>query len=370
MSYIPSKTTPYNNIVELNGSRYVSKNGKLVRLDDSNLSTPSSSTSSISNTPLPPASSHATTPDKYIKTKNGSLVRVGSNPKFSDSQPKTPPRAKVNNKEILLNPRIMPNCPQFTLTGKCVKRGNCLYARHDRAHLALCKQFLMRGGECKRGNRCLLSHTPNDHNLPTCTYFLENKCSCTYGRGHLGNKSELAESSSSSSSKPVECRFAHPPKLAFGTLENKERKLCREFAYTGYCTLGSQQCPYVHSYHCPDFVETGACSERKCRLMHVNDGYHVHDQPSIPVVKDTKEDNKEVDMAELARSMYTDSDSDEGDEVTMPTKNETSKDEAMESSSGNSEDSDDEEFNRFWQRRSSLKKEDDGFSKNDDFITF
>lgn len=288
-----------NDTVVLNGAKYTSKNGKLIRVPDSSVGTITEPQKPVSITPNPTPS--------YLKTKTGSIVRVTQNtqkittnttanmipssskyPLPTSSTGITKPvsktstgRAKVNNKDILLNPRIMPYCPQFTLTGKCTKGHRCQYARHDSAHLALCKQFLMRNGVCSRGTRCSLSHTPTDYNLPTCTYYLDGECSSLYGHGHKEQNPYLDPSkiTTAADKKKIrkskgkeECKFAHPPKLAPGTSENADRKLCREFAYTGYCTLGSQKCPYVHSYQCPDFTESGSCNIRNCKLMHVNSG--------------------------------------------------------------------------------------------------
>lgn len=206
-------------------------------------------------------------------------------------------------------------------------------------------------------------------------YFLDGECSCEYGKGENAKGNEDGKK---------ECRFAHPANLAPSKSLNKdgkivhgEHKLCREFAYTGFCTLGASKCVYVHSYNCPEFVETGKCTEHKCRLVHVNDGKNRSINSSenkLEVKKERTKREEEVDLKELARSMYQNESDEENEEIEM------TKEDANEEESGNEEeedDSDDEEFQEFWKRRnrsgSSVGREggkEDGFSKNDDFITF
>lgn len=373
--------------VTLNGSQYISKNGKLIRITNplQQQQIAASTVTSIAPTPVTaPVQTAPAAQPTYIRTKAGSLVRVGSasskptTPKPNSSTPGTG-RAKVNNKDVLLNPRIMPYCPQFTLTGKCTKGGRCPYARHDTGHLALCKQFLMRNGNCSKGNRCSLSHNPNDHNLPTCTYYLDDKCSSMCGHGHKNDFMNTIDTKGSSKKKePTECKFAHPPKLAPGTPENEAQKLCREFAYTGYCTLGSQRCPYVHSYQCPDFSETGSCKVRNCKLMHVNEGNH-HKQQQQPKPVPTKEPEM-INPLQLAESLFDDDDDDSSDEEgasgTVGSKDVDMDKEDEEEYNGSDDDDETQEFLEFWRRKSSLSaaggetKEQDDFSKDSDYIGF
>ncbi|VVT49447.1 uncharacterized protein SAPINGB_P002274 [Magnusiomyces paraingens] len=363
----PSPTPPVNvvgsqNVVLLNGSQYISKNGTLIRVKNpvqqKQLADAISSTASTKSL----NQSTNNSPSAYIKTKSGSLVRVGGTTNKTVNNIPNKGHAKVNDKDILLNPRVMAHCPQFTLTGKCTKGGRCPYARHDRNHLALCKQFLMQNGKCNKGSRCSLSHNPTDHNLPTCTYYLDGRCSCSCGRGHKEDSPPL-----NTNKRPTECKFAHPPKLAPGTPENKARKLCREFAYTGYCTLGSQKCPYVHSYQCPDFSETGSCNVRNCKLMHVNEGdtrEYKKEEPSKPEQKEPEK----INSLALAQSLFEDSD-DEENITTVHSRN-AEKDDS-DNSDDNDNESDDEEtreFLEFWKNSSAKTNANDNEFKDSDYI--
>lgn len=362
---------------------------------------------------------------KYIKTKTGSLVRYDENKAKGINATKPTPTSSTNNSnsntalqsnqtsaftDFKISPKTLIYCPKFTLTGKCSKGSRCPYSCHDRNHLSLCKQFLMTG-YCKKGNRCKLSHIPNEHTLPTCTYYLDGKCSSKYGADQQVASPSLSSSSNTTDSDKksrIYCKFAHPAKLAPGTLANKDSRLCKEFAYTGYCTLGSSQCSKIHSYECPEFCETGVCKQKHCKLIHSNNSRanmnnNLVTPPSkIPDQKKKKheksfidpssssESSKMINTLEFAKSLYEDDEDDDSDDENTPRKSSSNNnrsqytqqktpssgsarthdedDEEEEDDEDDEEESDNDEFLNFWSNQTSSKANDDSFNKNEDFI--
>lgn len=49
---------------------------------------------------------------------------------------------------------------------------------------------------------------------------------------------------------------------------NRDAHVCRAFALQGYCALGLE-CRERHVWCCPDFADTGKCTNVRCRLPHV-----------------------------------------------------------------------------------------------------
>ncbi len=108
---------------------------------------------------------------------------------------------------------------------------------HDPSKVAICKDFL-KTGLCPAGNACDLSHDPTPERVPACLHFLRGKCS-----------------------NPA-CRYAH-------IRVNPGAPVCQNFATLGYCEHGAD-CQDRHVYECPDYANTGACHNKKCRLPHVD----------------------------------------------------------------------------------------------------
>lgn len=204
-----------------------------------------------------------------------------------------------------------------------------------------------------------------------------------YGKGHKDEETSTPSDNTKRRKRPIECKFAHPPKLAPDTRENTDRDLCKEFAYTGYCTLGSQRCPYVHSYQCPEFAEKGSCNVRNCNLMHVNDGYQDERKRIEEQKKNTKKEEKNgqsISSTELAKNLSlgdSDSDSDDEDQKRpngFGQKKAGNDEETRDGSDNDVDEEEDLEFIEFWRNKSKQNPEevedDDEFSKNDDYIKF
>jgi hypothetical protein len=84
---------------------------------------------------------------------------------------------------------------------------------------------------------CDLSHEPTPNRVPACHHFL---------RGNCVNS---------------ECRYAH-------IRVNPGAAVCRPFATLGYCPKGAE-CTERHVYECPDYDEKGTCTNKKCKLPHI-----------------------------------------------------------------------------------------------------
>ena len=73
--------------------------------------------------------------------------------------------------------------------------------------------------------------------MPHCVHFQRGKCNNT------------------------DCIFMH-------VRVRPDAPVCRSFAMEGYCTKGLE-CREKHVHVCPEFAETGKCSNANCRLPHV-----------------------------------------------------------------------------------------------------
>lgn len=137
-----------------------------------------------------------------------------------------------SHKGAIKKPRY---CGFFTRYGKCPNGARCPFV-HDINRRAICPRFLQ--NRCKKtAAECRLSHTPNPHIMPHCVHFQ---------RGHCTNDP---------------CMYTH-------VLVSKEAPVCRAFAMEGYCPKGLD-CDEKHVHVCPEFAETGKCSNANCRLPHV-----------------------------------------------------------------------------------------------------
>ncbi|ORX46426.1 hypothetical protein BCR36DRAFT_414086 [Piromyces finnis] len=156
----------------------------------------------------------------YYRTKSGNLT-------------------KNIKKSILLNNKLVNSektiiyCAYFIRFGKCKNR-KCRYI-HDPDHISLCPRFLK--GNCQDKN-CLLDHSKNPKKLPLCIHFQNGKC--------------LNEN----------CPYVHV-KLS------EDTPVCKDFAMKGLCEKGLS-CLNKHLYQCPEFANTGKCTNIKCIFLHVN----------------------------------------------------------------------------------------------------
>ncbi|ORY14597.1 hypothetical protein BCR34DRAFT_560291 [Clohesyomyces aquaticus] len=160
-------------------------------------------------------------------------------PSLADVAPPSP-SGKDTNKQIEqteqeeANKSTLP-CAAFTATGVCKKGPRCPYV-HDPEKTAICKRFLYKDN-CVYGNTCPLSHEPSPHRSPTCTHFLERRCT------------------------KQNCRYAH-------INVNPAAPVCEAFARRGYCEKGSA-CAERHAFECPDFSNTGLCEVKHCPFPHI-----------------------------------------------------------------------------------------------------
>jgi hypothetical protein len=135
-----------------------------------------------------------------------------------------------SHKKTLKKPRY---CGFYTRYGKCPNAGHCPFV-HDPHRRAICPRFLQ--NRCQK-NPCKLSHTPNDHIMPHCVHFQRAKC------------------------KNDPCMYMH-------VKVSSDAPVCKSFAMEGYCPKGID-CAEKHVHVCPEFAETGKCSNANCRLPHV-----------------------------------------------------------------------------------------------------
>ncbi|ORY93027.1 hypothetical protein BCR43DRAFT_362317 [Syncephalastrum racemosum] len=127
------------------------------------------------------------------------------------------------------------HCGIYTRYGRCPRGPTCAF-KHDPAHRAICPRFLQ--NRCKRGAACQLSHTPTPHIMPHCAFFQKG--------GFCSNEA---------------CPYPH-------VRVSTQAPVCRAFAMQGYCAKGLQ-CHNKHIHVCPEFAETGKCSNANCRMPHV-----------------------------------------------------------------------------------------------------
>jgi hypothetical protein len=100
----------------------------------------------------------------------------------------------------------------------------------------MCKEFLFKG-TCRKGS-CYLSHDPTPNRVPACMHFL---------RGNCNN---------------AQCRYAH-------VSVSPSAPVCQSFARLGFCKKGLS-CLDRHEFECPEYSSSGACSDPRCRLPHID----------------------------------------------------------------------------------------------------
>jgi hypothetical protein len=118
--------------------------------------------------------------------------------------------------------------------GQCTR--DCKFT-HDINKVAVCKTLLMKG-TCPAGSGCPLSHDLTANRTPACIHFVRGSCT-----------------------KP-DCRYPH-------VKVSLDAPVCSPFAKLGYCEKGAD-CPNQHVFECPDYANTGRCSNNKCRLQHID----------------------------------------------------------------------------------------------------
>ncbi|CEP10846.1 hypothetical protein [Parasitella parasitica] len=233
--------------VAIDGIDFVVKGKKLIRKDlfDSNMTR---TNLTMANTTAPKISIRKSikSPKRRHKNKNfGKAPTTIRHPRQKGNMvfvrgPEGYVRQGRSGKSLVLNThrcsiKKLRNCGFFTRYGKCPNGARCPFV-HDTSRRAICPRFLQ--NRCKKAaSECRLSHTPNPHIMPHCVHFQ---------KGHCMNDP---------------CIYAH-------VLVSKDAPVCRAFAMEGYCPKGLE-CDEKHIHVCPEFAETGICSNANCRLPHV-----------------------------------------------------------------------------------------------------
>ncbi|ORX81360.1 hypothetical protein BCR32DRAFT_293304 [Anaeromyces robustus] len=158
--------------------------------------------------------------DLYYRTKSGNLT-------------KNITKSLLLTNKLVNSEKAISYCSYYIRFGKCKNR-KCRFI-HDPDHVSLCPKFLK--GNCQDKN-CLLDHSKNPKKLPLCVHFQNGNC--------LNDN----------------CPYVHV-KL------NENAEICKDFALKGICEKGLS-CPKKHLYQCPEFANTGKCSNIKCIFLHVN----------------------------------------------------------------------------------------------------
>lgn len=151
--------------------------------------------------------------------------------------------------------------------GSCPYGAKCRFD-HNPDKVSMCKTFF-RNGTCAKGDLCDLSHKPAYTRVPACTHFLNGNCT---------NDA---------------CRYAHVFPSSSGSA------ICRPFALLGYCEKGVE-CDKRHVVECPDYAETGDCTNKTCKLPHTRHA-HVERQKARADEDSELEDDDEagVDAREI-----------------------------------------------------------------------
>lgn len=118
--------------------------------------------------------------------------------------------------------------------GKCTRGNTCPFT-HDPTKVAICPLFLQ--NKCPHGEICDLSHDPTPNRVPACVHFLRGNCS------------------------NPNCYYAH-------VRVNPAAPVCKDYALEGYCDKGAD-CTERHVHECPEYDETGQCSNKHCNLPHI-----------------------------------------------------------------------------------------------------
>lgn len=173
-------------------------------------------------------------PARIMKPKKIMRRSKGGNMVFT-REPEGYVRQGIHGKSLILNTQAKKKpryCGFFTRYGKCPNAGRCPFV-HDVNRRAICPRFLQ--NRCQKV--CKLSHSPNPFNMPHCVHFQKGLC------------------------KNDPCMYIHVRTSA-------DAPVCKAFAMEGYCQKGTE-CLEKHVHVCPEFAETGKCSNANCRLPHV-----------------------------------------------------------------------------------------------------
>ncbi|KAJ2511351.1 hypothetical protein H4217_007427, partial [Coemansia sp. RSA 1939] len=141
----------------------------------------------------------------YVRTKRGSLVRVGALQSLSKRATRAGSAGRQRKRPV--------------------------------ARTRVCTRYMI--GKCEKSeNQCKYSHNPTPETAPVCVHFQRGACA-----------------------DPEDCLFVH-------VAVNPNAPICRDFVYKGFCAKGTR-CLHRHVWECPDWVEKGKCTtRRRCRLPH------------------------------------------------------------------------------------------------------
>ena len=178
--------------------------------------------------------------------------------------------------------------------GTCSRGKTCKFT-HDPNHVAICQRYLLTGKCDKMG--CPLSHSPNEFNSPSCSYYLMGKCA-----------------------NGENCKFTHSDNI------NLSSPTCQSFAYDGYCENG-KKCSKRHAFDCPEFEQTGRCTRKSCKLKHITRNNKI--TTSNIKVSDSK---KVVDINLLANSIFEGGKENEEHAIEQESESESSNDDQSDKS--------------------------------------
>ncbi|GAA5800017.1 hypothetical protein EDC94DRAFT_597376 [Helicostylum pulchrum] len=219
--------------VAINGIDFVVKGKKLIRKDLFDSNTTKSNFMGPKVLVRRTLKRRDTNQNMVLGQAPGGVKRKGGNMVFTRG-PEGYVRQGRSGKSLVLStqakkPRY---CGFFTRYGKCPNANRCTF-QHDVNRRAICPRFLQ--NKCQK--ICKLSHTPNEFNMPHCVHFQKGSC------------------------KNDPCMYMH-------VRTSTDAPVCKAFAMEGYCSKGTE-CVEKHVHVCPEFAETGQCSNANCRLPHV-----------------------------------------------------------------------------------------------------
>ena len=185
--------------------------------------------------------------EAYVRTKSGNLISRALVEERRAARAKSARMARLAALGRMAGERHrkQPQAPRdelcafFSRTGACRRGSSCPY-KHDASKVAICPGALKPSGCTQPPGTCLLSHKRTPERVPHCVHFVRS------GSCRNGDK----------------CLYTHAERIS------PQTPICRSFARLGWCDAGAG-CERRHTWECPDYAETGRCSDRSCRLAHV-----------------------------------------------------------------------------------------------------
>lgn len=142
--------------------------------------------------------------------------------------------------------------------GSCPKGPKCPYI-HDAGKVAICNTFL-KTKDCPNGDACDMSHELTAERVPHCHHFQKGVCT------------------------KEDCPYVH-------VRVSPTALVCQNFPVYGYCEKGVN-CTEKHIIECPDFSNTGSCTDRRCKLPHKYKAHHLRNNA------DSKQEDSDISSDE------------------------------------------------------------------------